>query len=159
VPGTRSTRLQLLDQVDQLARAAAQPRTVAELSARTGLHERTIYRLLASLPAEGFRITVGEEPRAAGSGRATRRYTITRLAVAAAGSGRRGRTAATRARRDLEALERALGELAPVGRGARPRQLVARLRAAVEELAALVGVVPPDRARPALRRPRTRGPR
>lgn len=53
--------------------ALAKPHTVAELAERTGLHARTVYRILRALPDAGIRLRV-TEPKRGANGRPARLY-------------------------------------------------------------------------------------
>jgi predicted DNA-binding transcriptional regulator YafY len=75
VAGRRSKRLDLVDQVLAVARAARRPQTAAQLAEATGLGQRTVYRVLASMP-DAFEVHVMEGPRRAGPGKRTRLYTV-----------------------------------------------------------------------------------
>lgn len=138
MPGARPKRLELVRQVDALASAAATWRTSAELAAVTGLHSRTVLRLLGAMP-EGYVVHTRETPRQ-GRGAPIRHYLVEHpplpsLAMSAVEAGlaavRAARAAAGTAAppallRHLARAERALAELirpgptAPARRGSPP---------------------------------------
>ncbi len=71
--GGGRTRSEIVGQVLAVLAALAKPHTAAELAAHTGLHVRTVYRILRALPEAGIGLRV-TEPKHRGPGRPVRFY-------------------------------------------------------------------------------------
>lgn len=74
--GKRSGRADVLRRSLEVAQLLDQPRTVAELATRTGIHWRTVYRIIADLGAAGWKVTKTKAD--ASSGRAPALFVATR---------------------------------------------------------------------------------
>lgn len=66
-------RAEIVRQVLGVLEALRKPHTAAELAERTGLHVRTVYRVLRALPDAGIRLRVSRPVRRA-NGRPVRLY-------------------------------------------------------------------------------------
>jgi len=71
--GGGRTRSEIVGQVLAVLAALAKPHTAAELAERTGLHVRTVYRILQALPEAGIGLRV-TEPKRRAHGRPVRFY-------------------------------------------------------------------------------------